>query len=81
MHLNRIKLLCGMMNMRKLKEICKTTPILAYADFSKQFKLHINECTLGLGVILYKNQNGVDHVIGYANRSLTKTEHKYLAPK
>ena len=25
---------------RKLKEICTTTPILAYADFSKPFKLH-----------------------------------------
>ena len=39
---------------RKLKEICTTTAILAYADFLKPFKLHTDACTLGLGAILYK---------------------------
>ena len=32
---------------RKLKEICTSTPFLAYADFSKPFKLHTGTCTLG----------------------------------
>ena len=65
---------------RKLKEICTSTPpILAYANFSKPFELYTDVCTLGLGAILYQNQDMVDCVIGYANRSLSKTEHKYPA--
>ena len=66
---------------RKLKEICTTIPILAYADFSKAFKLHTDACTMGLRAILCQIQDGVDHVIGYASRSLSKTEHKYPAHK
>ena len=34
-----------------------------------------------LGAILYQNQDGVAHIIGYASRSLSKTEHKYLPHK
>ena len=30
------------------KELCTTTPILAYADFGKPFKLHTNASVLGL---------------------------------
>ena len=44
---------------RKLKGSAHT-PILAYADFLKPFKLHTDACTLGLGAILYQNQDGVD---------------------
>ena len=40
---------------RNLKEICTTTYTLAYADFSKPFKLHTDACTLGLEVVLYQN--------------------------
>ena len=36
---------------------------------------------MGLGVILYQNQDGINEIIGYASRSLTKTECKYLAQK
>ena len=43
------------------------TSILAYADFSKPFKLHTDAYTLDLGAILYKNQDGVACVIGYAS--------------
>ena len=50
---------------RRPKEICTSTPILAYADFLKSFKLHTDACILGLGVILYQNQDGVDHIKGY----------------
>ena len=66
---------------RKLKEICTTTPILPYADISKPLKLHTDACILGLGAILYQNQDGVDCVIGYASRFLSKTECKYPAHK
>ena len=64
-----------------LKEICTSTPILAYADFSKTFILHTDVCTLGLGAILYQNQDGIDCVIRYASGSLSKMEHEYPAHK
>ena len=66
---------------RKVKEICIFTPILAYANLLKPFKLHTDVCTLGLRAILYQNQDGVDHIIGYTSRSLSKTECRYLAHK
>ena len=59
---------------RKLKEICTSIPILAYANFSKPLKLHTDACTLGFGAILYENWNGVDCIIGYASRSLNKMD-------
>ena len=37
-----------------LKELCSTVPILAYADFSKPFKLHTDACGMGLGAVLYQ---------------------------
>ena len=37
--------------------------ILAFADFTKPFKLHTNACTIELGAVLYQEQNGKDGVI------------------
>ena len=65
----------------KLKELCTTTPILAYADFGKPFKLHTNASVLGLGVVLYQVQDWVEKVISYASQSLTKSEAKYPVHK
>ena len=44
----------------KLKESCTTTPILAFADFKKPFKLHMDVSVLGLGAVLYWVQDGVE---------------------
>ena len=65
----------------KLKELCATTPILAYADFGKPFKLHTDASVLGLGAVLYQVQGGVEKVISYDSRSLTKSETKYPVHK
>ena len=59
-----------------LKELCATTSILAYADFTKPFKLHTDASVLGLGAVLYQVHEGVDKVISYASRSLTQSETK-----
>ena len=65
----------------KLKELCTTTPILAYANFGKPFKLYTDVSVLGLGAVIYQVQNGVEKVISYASWSLTKSEAKYPAHK
>ena len=56
----------GTKKVRKLlksSELCTTTPILAYANFGKPFKLH----TDASGAILYQEQDGVEKVISYAS--------------
>ena len=65
-----------------LKSLCTTAPILAYANFSKPFKLHIDACGTGLGAVLYQTQeDGTKAVIAYASRSLSKSESHYPAHK
>ena len=64
-----------------LKVLCTSTPILAYADFTKPFKLHTNASDIGLGAILHQEQHGKDRVIRYASRSLSKSESHYPAHK
>ena len=57
-------------------------PILAYANFTKPFKLHTDACGTGLGAVLYQTQeDGTKAVIAYASRSLNKAESHYPAHK
>ena len=51
----------------KLKELCTSTPILAYAKFEKPFKLHTDVSVLGLGAVLFQVEDGVEKVISYAS--------------
>ena len=39
-----------------LKTLCTTAPILAYANFTKPFKLHTDACSTGLGAVLYQTR-------------------------
>ena len=65
-----------------LKTLCTTVPILAYADFTKPFKLHTDACGTGLGAVLYQTrEDGTEAVIAYASRSLNKAESHYPAHK
>ena len=51
-----------------LKDLCTSTPILAYTDYKKKFQLHTDVCEKGLGGVLYqKDENGVQRVIAYAS--------------
>ena len=57
-------------------------PILAYANFSKPFKLYTDACGTGLGAVLYQTrEDGTKAVIAYASRSLNKAESHYPAHK
>ena len=58
------------------------TPILAYANYKKPFKLHTDASENGFGAVLYQKQdNGTDCVIAYASRTLPKSEKNYDAHK
>ena len=43
----------------------------------KPFKLHTDASVLGLGAILYQEQDGVKKVISYASQPSSKLESKY----
>ena len=66
----------------KLKELCTSTPVMAYVDYSKPFKLHTDASNLGLGAVLYQtHEDGKDRVIAYVSRVLSHTEAKYPVHK
>ena len=65
-----------------LKDACTDTPILAYADYKKPFRLNTDASEKELGAVLYQTQeDGTQRVIAYASRSLSKTERNYDAHK
>ena len=65
-----------------LKKLCTEAPVLAYADYTKTFKVHTDASEEGLGVVLYQNQgNGTSRVIAYVSRSLKKSEQRYHSSK
>ena len=66
----------------ELKDICSDTPILAYADYNKCFKVHTDASEQGLGAVLYQDQDdGMTRVIAYAIRNLSKSEKRYHSCK
>ena len=66
----------------KLKELCSQTPILAYTDYTKPFKLHTDTCGLGLMVILYQTQEDcTDKVTIYASQTLPKQDRSHSRPQ
>ncbi len=62
-----------------MKEKLTTLPILAYADFSLPFELHTDASGVGLGAVLYQEQDSVKRVIAYASRGLRQSEQHYSA--
>ena len=66
----------------KLKELCTSTPILAYANYKKPFQLQTDASDLGLGAVLYqRDDKNHQRVIAFASRSLSNTERNYPAHK
>lgn len=64
-----------------LKTAITTTPILAFADYTRPFQLHIDASSHGLGAVLYQKQNGQLRVISFGSRGLKPSEVYYPAHK
>jgi transposase InsO family protein len=63
-----------------LKNKLTTAPVLAFADFSKQFILSTDASNYQLGATLEQmGDDGVPHVIAYASRKLAPAETRYSA--
>ena len=61
-----------------LKHLCSWTPIVAYANHQKPFKLHTDASEHGLEAILYqKQEDNTECVIAYASRTLSKSKRNY----
>ena len=65
----------------ELKKCLCSAPVLAYADFTLPFEVHVDASGTGLGSVLYQRQQGKLKVIAYASRSLGKSEKNYPAHK
>ena len=64
-----------------LIEALTSEPVIGIADRTKPFQLHCDASGMGLGAVLYQEQEGQLRVIAYASRGLTKTEANYPAHK
>lgn len=60
---------------RKLMDCLINTPVLAYADFQKSYRVETDASGSGLGAILMQEDaTGNNHVIAYASRTLRPAE-------
>ena len=67
---------------QQLKQLCSQTPVLAYGNYRRPFKLHTDASEKGVGTVLYQKQDdGTDCVIVYASHTLSKPEKNYDAYK
>lgn len=64
-----------------LKEALVSAPILALPREEGEFFLDCDASDVGLGAVLSQVQEGVERVISYAGRSLTKQERRYCTTR
>ena len=66
----------------QLKMCCMTAPVLAFADFEKEFQLKTDASSEGLGAMLSQKQpDGKWHPIAFRSRELKGGEAKYHSSK
>ena len=66
----------------KLKMCCMTAPVLAFADFEKEFQLETDASSEGLGAVLSQKQlDGKWHPVPFRSRELKGGEAKYHSSK
>ena len=65
-----------------LKQVCMTAPILAFANYTKEFLLETDASKEGLGAVLSQKQvDGQYHPVAYGSRALMAHEKNYHSTK
>ena len=65
-----------------LKQACMNSPVLAFADYMKDFLLKMDASKEGLGAVLSQKQvNGWFHLVAYGSWALTAHEKNYHSTK
>ena len=66
----------------ELKNLCSNTPVLAYPDYTRNFKLYTDASESGLGAVLTQvSKDKKERPVAYASRTLSKSERNYDAHK
>ena len=64
-----------------LKQVCMSTPVLAFADYTKEFLLETDASKEGLGAVLSQKQaDGQYHLVAYGSQALTAHEKNTIPP-
>ena len=64
---------------KKIKCVLMNTPVLSAPNFDKQFKLTVDASDIGIGAALFQeSDDGVDRVVCYFSKKLTKSQKKLL---
>ena len=65
-----------------LKQACMNSPVLAFADYTKDFLLETDALKEGLGAVLsQKQEDGQFHLVAYGSRALTTHKKNYHSMK
>ena len=65
-----------------LKQACMSTPVLAFADYTKDFLLEMDASKEGLGVVLFQKQADGHYLpVAYGSQALTTHEKNYHSTK
>ena len=64
---------------KALKQACMSSPVLAFADYTKDFLLETDTSRKGLGAVLsQKQEDGWFHPVAYGSWVLTTHEKNYI---
>lgn len=66
---------------KKLKQALTTAPILGYPRSDSEYILDCDCSGYGIGAVLSQKQDGVERVISYYSKSLTKAERNYCVTR
>ena len=65
-----------------LKQACMQSPVLAFADYTKDFLLETDASKEGLGAVLFqKQEDGWFHLVAYGSWAFTTHEKNYHSMK